>query len=84
MIMLDDGKVEMKVVGKDMAQCNLICEVVVSGKLSNSKGVNFPGVYLSIKALTPKDREDLMFGLNQNVDWVALSFVRNPQRCFGN
>lgn len=78
-IMLDDGKVEMKVVGKDMAQCNLICEVVVGGKLSNSKGVNFPGVYLSIKALTPKDREDLMFGLNQNVDWVALSFVRNPQ-----
>ncbi|MEM6450893.1 MAG: pyruvate kinase [Cyanobacteria bacterium P01_D01_bin.105] len=78
-ILLDDGKVEMKVVGKDMAQRNLQCEVVVGGKLSNSKGVNFPGVYLSIKALTDKDRKDLMFGLNQNVDWVALSFVRNPQ-----
>jgi len=78
-ILLDDGKVEMKVVGKDMAQRNLNCEVVVGGKLSNSKGVNFPGVYLSIKALTDKDRKDLMFGLNQNVDWVALSFVRNPQ-----
>ena len=78
-ILLDDGKVEMKVVGKDMAQRNLKCEVVVGGKLSNSKGVNFPGVYLSIKALTDKDRKDLMFGLNQNVDWVALSFVRNPQ-----
>ncbi|MGB3298116.1 MAG: pyruvate kinase [Phormidesmis sp.] len=78
-ILLDDGKVEMKVVGKDMAQRNLLCEVVVGGKLSNSKGVNFPGVYLSIKALTDKDRKDLMFGLNQNVDWVALSFVRNPQ-----
>ena len=69
----------MKVVGKDMENHNLICEVVVGGKLSNSKGVNFPGVYLSIKALTEKDKEDLQFGLNQNVDWVALSFVRNPQ-----
>ncbi len=69
----------MKVVGKDMEQRNLLCEVVVGGKLSNSKGVNFPGVYLSIKALTDKDRKDLLFGLNQNVDWVALSFVRNPQ-----
>ncbi|MGD1864559.1 MAG: pyruvate kinase [Phormidesmis sp.] len=78
-ILLDDGKVEMKVVGKDMENHNLICEVVVGGKLSNSKGVNFPGVYLSIKALTEKDKEDLQFGLNQNVDWVALSFVRNPQ-----
>lgn len=78
-ILLDDGKVEMKVASKDMANRNLICEVVVGGKLSNSKGVNFPGVYLSIKALTDKDRKDLLFGLNQNVDWVALSFVRNPQ-----
>ena len=78
-ILLDDGKVEMKVVGKDEEQHNLNCEVIVGGKLSNSKGVNFPGVYLSIKALTDKDKEDLQFGLNQNVDWVALSFVRNPQ-----
>ncbi|MEL6157987.1 MAG: pyruvate kinase [Cyanobacteria bacterium J06554_11] len=78
-ILLDDGKVEMKVVGKDLEHRNLKCEVVVGGKLSNSKGVNFPGVYLSIKALTEKDRIDLQFGLNQNVDWVALSFVRNPQ-----
>lgn len=78
-ILLDDGKVEMKVVGKDEEQHNLDCEVVVGGKLSNSKGVNFPGVYLSIKALTEKDKADLQFGLNQNVDWVALSFVRNPQ-----
>jgi pyruvate kinase len=78
-ILLDDGKVEMKVLDKDMEQRNLHCEVVVGGKLSNSKGVNFPGVYLSIRALTDKDKQDLLFGLNQNVDWVALSFVRNPQ-----
>jgi pyruvate kinase len=41
--------------------------------------VNFPNVYLSVKALTDKDKKDLMFGLDQRVDWVALSFVRNPQ-----
>ncbi|MEL6138410.1 MAG: pyruvate kinase [Cyanobacteria bacterium J06628_6] len=79
MILLDDGRVEMRVLGKDMAQRELHCEVTVGGKLSNSKGVNFPGVYLSVKAMTDKDRTDLTFGLNQGVDWVALSFVRNPQ-----
>ena len=78
-ILLDDGKVEMKVEKIDVEAENLHCRVVVGGKLSNNKGVNFPGVYLSVKALTDKDREDLMFGLDQGVDWVALSFVRNPQ-----
>ncbi len=78
-ILLDDGKVEMVVEGVDQAAGELHCRVVVGGPLSNSKGVNFPGVYLSVKALTEKDREDLMFGLDQGVDWVALSFVRNPQ-----
>jgi pyruvate kinase len=78
-ILLDDGKVEMKVEKVDRQTKELHCRVVVGGPLSNSKGVNFPGVYLSIKALTDKDRKDLMFGLDQGVDWVALSFVRNPQ-----
>ncbi|MGB7891068.1 MAG: pyruvate kinase [Microcoleus sp.] len=78
-ILLDDGKVEMLVEKVDRAARELYCRVVVGGPLSNNKGVNFPGVYLSIKALTDKDRKDLMFGLDQGVDWVALSFVRNPQ-----
>lgn len=78
-ILLDDGRVEMKVEAVDLEQRELHCRVVVGGQLSNNKGVNFPGVYLSIKAMTDKDRRDLMFGLNQGVDWVALSFVRNPQ-----
>lgn len=78
-ILLDDGKVEMIVEKVDRQTKELHCRVVVGGPLSNSKGVNFPGVYLSIKALTDKDRKDLMFGLDQGVDWVALSFVRNPQ-----
>lgn len=78
-ILLDDGKVEMIVEEVDRIKRQLHCRVVVGGPLSNNKGVNFPGVYLSIKALTDKDREDLLFGLGQGVDWVALSFVRNPQ-----
>ncbi len=78
-ILLDDGKVEMIVEKVDKTTRELHCRVVVGGTLSNNKGVNFPGVYLSIKALTDKDRKDLVFGLDQNVDWVALSFVRNPQ-----
>jgi pyruvate kinase len=78
-IMLDDGRVEMKVEEIDQAAGAIHCRVVVGGPLSDSKGVNFPGVYLSIKALTDKDRRDLAFGLDQGVDWVALSFVRNPQ-----
>jgi pyruvate kinase len=78
-ILLDDGRVEMRVEAIDRTERNLHCRVTVGGVLSNNKGVNFPGVYLSIKALTDKDRADLMFGLDQGVDWVALSFVRNPQ-----
>jgi pyruvate kinase len=78
-ILLDDGRVEMVVEKVARSQGELHCRVVVGGVLSNNKGVNFPGVYLSIRALTDKDKEDLMFGLDQGVDWVALSFVRNPQ-----
>ena len=78
-ILLDDGKVEMKVQSIDKANHDLHCQVVVGGPLSSNKGVNFPGICLSVKALTQKDREDLVFGLDQGVDWIALSFVRNPQ-----
>ena len=78
-ILLDDGRVEMRVEKINRQAQELHCEVIVGGPLSNHKGVNFPGVYLSIKALTEKDRQDLTFGLGQGVDWIALSFVRNPQ-----
>jgi pyruvate kinase len=77
-ILLDDGRVEMKVERVDAADQTLHCSVTVPGVLSNNKGVNFPDVQLSVRALTPKDRQDLAFGLQQGVDWVALSFVRNP------
>jgi pyruvate kinase len=77
-ILLDDGRVEMCVESVNSADHTLHCSVTVGGVLSNNKGVNFPDVQLSIRALTDKDRADLSFGLQHGVDWVALSFVRNP------
>jgi len=77
-ILLDDGKIEMIVEKVDINANNLECMVTVGGVLSNNKGVNFPDVQLSVKALTEKDKEDLKFGLSEGVDWIALSFVRNP------
>ena len=77
-ILLDDGKIEMKVEKVDFINNLLDCIVTVGGVLSNNKGVNFPDVQLSVKALTDKDKEDLKFGLEEGVDWIALSFVRNP------
>ena len=62
----------------DIGNNLLECKVTVGGVLSNNKGVNFPDVQLSVKALTDKDIEDLEFGLTAGVDWIALSFVRNP------
>jgi pyruvate kinase len=73
-ILLDDGKVRLKVrqCGPDFADC-----VVMGGEaLSDHKGLNLPGLAIPIPALTPKDREDLNFALSQGVDWVALSFVQ--------
>ena len=77
-ILLDDGRVEMKVERVDKAEQTLHCTVTVGGVLSNNKGVNFPDVQLSGRALTEKDKTVLACGLGQGVDWVALSFVRNP------
>nr|YP_002048836.1 pyruvate kinase [Paulinella chromatophora]ACB42626.1 pyruvate kinase [Paulinella chromatophora] len=77
-IMLDDGRVEMEVESIDRNEDTLHCIVICGGVLSNNKGVNFPGADLSVKALTNKDCEDLAFGLEQGIDWVALSFVKSP------
>ncbi len=76
-LLLDDGKIRLRVMkfAKDFADC----EVVVGGKLSERKGVNVPGVMLPISALTKKDREDLQFALDMNVDYIALSFVQRPE-----
>jgi pyruvate kinase len=78
-ILLDDGKVELKVDEVDPELGELRCSTVIAGVLSNNKGVNFPNVHLSVSAMTDKDRTDLAFGLAEGVDWVALSFVCSPE-----
>ncbi len=73
-VLLDDGLIELKVLSKTAVQVE--CEVVYGGVLKDRKGMNVPGASLPIDALTQKDLTDLQFGLSKNVDYVALSFVR--------
>ena len=73
-ILLDDGNLELRVV--DASLNEVVTEVVHGGLLKPNKGMNLPGVKLSTPALTEKDRRDLAFGVQNKVDYVALSFVR--------
>lgn len=75
-LLVDDGKVKLTVVGK--GDKYLECRVDVPGKISNRKGVNTPDSVLDISPLTPKDRSDLEYMVGIGVDWVALSFVQQP------
>jgi len=76
-ILLDDGLLELRVVGFD--ETDVHCIVVHGGLLSEHKGINLPGVAVSSPALTEKDRDDLRFGVAHDVDYVALSFIRTAQ-----
>ncbi|KPQ00676.1 MAG: pyruvate kinase Pyk [Bacteroidetes bacterium HLUCCA01] len=76
-ILLDDGLFEFRVVKKDGE--SITAQVINGGQLKSRKGVNLPGVKLSIPATSEKDIEDLEFGLKMGVDLVALSFVRNAE-----
>jgi pyruvate kinase len=76
-ILLADGSIELCVVKTDAR--NVTCKVQVGGELSSNKGINLPGGSLSLKALTDKDHKDLEFGLEQGVDYVAMSFVRREE-----
>lgn len=73
-ILLDDGLLELKVLA--CRDHELDCEVIYGGILKDRKGMNCPGVTLRVEAMTEKDLKDLEFGLQNNVDYVALSFVR--------
>ncbi|WP_164015983.1 pyruvate kinase [Pyxidicoccus trucidator] len=76
-ILLDDGLLELKVLETDKQKL-IKTQVIHGGALKNNKGINLPGVAVRADALTPKDREDLVFGLKAGVDFIALSFVRQP------
>lgn len=77
LILIDDGKVQVRVIS--VTDTDVMTEVVVGGTVSNNKGVNLPGVAVSVPALSEKDKEDLEWGLNYGADLVALSFVRSPE-----
>ncbi len=74
-ILIDDGKIRLKVT--EVSDTDVTTEVVVGGPVSNNKGINLPGVAVSVPALSEKDIEDLRFALHLSVDFVALSFVRS-------
>jgi len=76
-ILLADGSITLKVLSADKNSGEITCEVIHGGELYPRKGVNLPGVKLSISSLTKKDREDLAYGVAKGVDWIALSFVRS-------
>jgi pyruvate kinase len=76
-LLMDDGMIELEVIKKGAKE--ILCKVVYGGILRDNKGLNLPGARIRAQALTSKDRDDLRFGLSQGVDYVAISFVRNPK-----
>ena len=76
-ILIHDGKIRIvitKIQGKEV-----VGKVLVGGEIKSRRGVNLPGAYLSISSITDKDRVDVLFGIKNKVDFVALSFVRRPE-----
>jgi pyruvate kinase len=76
-ILIDDGKIRLRVAGVEGDQIATVVEV--GGKISNSKGVNVPDIVVPIPALTEKDKSDLAFALEQGADYIAMSFVQRPE-----
>lgn len=76
-LLLDDGKLVLRVTSA--THDRIETRVEVGGALSNNKGLNVPDVVVPLAALTEKDRSDLAFALDQDIDWVALSFVQRPE-----
>ena len=76
-ILIDDGLIGLKV--KDKTEKEIVCTIVNGGELGERKGVNVPNVPIRLPAITDKDREDIRFGVKQEIDFIAASFVRNAE-----
>lgn len=76
-ILIDDGKVEMVV--NEIRGEDIVCQVLNSGQISNHKGVNVPGIHLSMPYLSSQDRADILFGVEHGFDFIAASFTRSAQ-----
>lgn len=78
-ILLDDGALELRV--DSVSETDVICTVIIGGWLKERKGINLPNTSLPIPSMTEKDHADLVWAMAQNVDYIALSFVRTAQDC---
>lgn len=78
-ILIDDGLLDFVVESK--TEKEIVCRIIHGGMLGQNKGINLPGIPLSIPSITEKDKRDLAFGIQQGVDYVALSFVRSAKDC---
>ena len=76
-IMLDDGLIKLQI--QTVNDTDIVCKVLNSGKIKNKKGVNVPGVHLSMPYMSQRDRDDIIFGAQQGFDFIAASFVRTAQ-----
>lgn len=76
-ILIDDGLIEMTV--KELTDTDIICDVNNGGKVSNHKGINVPGIHLRLPYISEVDKSDLLFGIEEDVDYVAASFVRTAE-----
>lgn len=76
-VLVDDGLLEMEVL--ETTEKEVVCKVLNNGELGENKGVNLPGVSVSLPALAEKDKSDLKFGCEQDVDFVAASFIRKKE-----
>jgi pyruvate kinase len=77
-ILLDDGKLMFEALETN-GTTEVVCKVIQGGPLKSKKGVNLPNTKVSLPALTKKDIKDALFAIEQEVDWIALSFVRTPK-----
>ncbi|PNZ71035.1 pyruvate kinase [Staphylococcus croceilyticus] len=77
-ILLDDGLIELQVKDIDKAKGEVKCDILNTGELKNKKGVNLPGVKVNLPGITDKDAADILFGIKEDVDYIAASFVRRP------
>lgn len=74
-IFIDDGSIHLKV--REIRGPVLVCDIIVGGTLSNRKGVNIPGANISLPTLSDRDKSDILWGVKNDVDFIAISFVRN-------
>ncbi len=78
-ILFDDGLIDMQIIEKDNANRELVTKVLNAGVLGSRKGVNAPGISISLPGITEKDAADIRFGLENDIDFIAASFVRKAQ-----